>query len=260
MLLFVMIGIMIVILMRIMGEKKKISEVSSPPPANFFTPKTMEQERQQELGRVDNGFKYSRLVTRGENGKTIYLEPGERVRIMLDGNATTGYIWQTMKTEGDAMRIVNKWAYKTKTARIPGMVGVGGEFILDLEATRPGSYEIYLVYERSFEEKAMVYSLMFRFEVAVKRGETRRVTMADNHGTMELALYDQMEIVLPMPPSGYDWRLLEKPGNCVQRETGSRFLATAEGETMVRYGLMRLSSPMATIRPSDVMEIMVRVR
>ena len=86
-----------------------------------------------------------------DDGKSVDVEVGRRVRIRLAGNPTTGYSWFLMPMEGVAVKAEGEVEYKPN-ARRPGMVGVGGTFELLLRAVQAGESIVRLEYKRPWEK------------------------------------------------------------------------------------------------------------
>jgi inhibitor of cysteine peptidase len=86
-----------------------------------------------------------------DDGKSVDVEVGRRVRIRLAGNPTTGYSWFLTPLEGAAVKAEGEVEYKPNAHR-PGMVGVGGTFELLLRAVRAGKSIVRLEYKRPWEK------------------------------------------------------------------------------------------------------------
>ena len=90
-------------------------------------------------------------LAESDDGKSVDVEVGRRVRIRLAGNPTTGYSWFLMPMEGVAVKAEGEVEYKPN-ARRPGMVGVGGTFELLLRAVQAGESIVRLEYKRPWEK------------------------------------------------------------------------------------------------------------
>jgi inhibitor of cysteine peptidase len=90
-------------------------------------------------------------LAESDDGKSVDVEVGRRVRIRLAGNPTTGYSWFLMPMEGAAVKAEGKLEYKPNAHR-PGMVGVGGTFELLLRAVQAGESIVRLEYKRPWEK------------------------------------------------------------------------------------------------------------
>ena len=90
-------------------------------------------------------------LAESDDGKSVKVDVGRRVRIRLAGNPTTGYSWFLMPIEGSAVKAEGKLEYKPN-AHQPGMVGVGGTFELLLRAVGAGESKVRLEYKRPWEK------------------------------------------------------------------------------------------------------------
>jgi inhibitor of cysteine peptidase len=86
-----------------------------------------------------------------DDGKTVSVDAGRRVRIRLAGNPTTGYSWFLMPIEGQAVKAEGEVEYKPN-AQQPGMVGGGGTFELVLRAVQAGKSVVKMEYKRPWEK------------------------------------------------------------------------------------------------------------
>jgi inhibitor of cysteine peptidase len=86
-----------------------------------------------------------------DDGKSVNVDVGRRVRIRLAGNPTTGYSWFLTPIEGQAVKADGELEYKPNAHR-PGMVGVGGTFELVLRAAKAGESAVRLEYKRPWEK------------------------------------------------------------------------------------------------------------
>ncbi len=84
-----------------------------------------------------------------DHGRTVALKTGETLEVNLAGNPTTGYRWETVKTE-EAML---KPAGEPEHTPDSGLIGAGGRTTFRVTAAAPGRTGLTLVYRRSWEEK-----------------------------------------------------------------------------------------------------------
>ncbi|WP_028081820.1 protease inhibitor I42 family protein [Solimonas soli] len=89
-------------------------------------------------------------VTAADAGSTVMLHAGQRLRVELDSNPTTGYRWQLalpadapLRSEGDAEYRPDPHA--------AGLVGAGGHEIWSFRAERTGNVTLHFEYRRPFE-------------------------------------------------------------------------------------------------------------
>lgn len=96
------------------------------------------------------------------NGSTIVMKVGEKRKVVLAGNATTGYAWRIVKTEGSSVQPDEKWQYKLKT---PVLTGSGGYFQREFEAVEPGVTDVYFIYDPVANPIRFGYYYFLRFDV-----------------------------------------------------------------------------------------------
>lgn len=101
------------------------------------------------------------LLTLEMNGSTIILTVGEKRKLQLPGNATTGYAWRIVNQEGDSIQTSSKWRYKLDPT---SLVGSGGYFQKELIATEIGVTVLYLIYD-AVAEPQLGYSYFLQFNV-----------------------------------------------------------------------------------------------
>ncbi len=78
----------------------------------------------------------------------IKIKTGDNLEIALEGNPTTGYIWE--KVEGDNTILSPQGDYKYTPAK--PLVGSGGKFIFTFLGAAPGKTKLHLIYHRTFEK------------------------------------------------------------------------------------------------------------
>ena len=96
------------------------------------------------------------------NGSTIVMKVGEKRKVLLSGNATTGYAWRIVKMEGESVKPDQKWQYKLK---FPFLTGSGGNFQREFEAVQPGITDVYFIYDPVAEPIRFGYYYFLRFDV-----------------------------------------------------------------------------------------------
>lgn len=96
------------------------------------------------------------------NGSTIIMKVGDKRKVVLTGNATTGYAWRIVKMEGQSVRPDEKWQYKLK---FPVLTGSGGYFQREFEAVQPGMTDVYFIYDPVADPIRFGYYYFLRFDV-----------------------------------------------------------------------------------------------
>jgi predicted secreted protein len=84
-------------------------------------------------------------VTAADSGSRLMLHPGDRVRVVLDANATTGYRWVVGKRPARAVARVSSSAYRAPSEGLPG---AGGTQVFVLRATGPGRTNFGATYQQ----------------------------------------------------------------------------------------------------------------
>lgn len=80
-------------------------------------------------------------------GRTVQLQLGQRLEIVLPGNPTTGYQWEPTIADNSILRTVGEPVFKPDTSAL----GSGGQVTTTFEAVAVGQTMVTLVYHRSFE-------------------------------------------------------------------------------------------------------------
>ncbi len=87
-------------------------------------------------------------VTEEQNGGLVALSVSDRVRVVIDGNPTTGFLWEVDDLDGSLLRQVGEPSFKPYSQ----LTGSGGNFALTFEALRAGATRLRLIYHRPFEK------------------------------------------------------------------------------------------------------------
>ena len=85
-----------------------------------------------------------------DNDRTITLQVGDSLEIILGGNPTTGYLWEMGPWDGKVMAQVGEVAYEAESNRM----GSGGHFTFCFKAAAKGKADLKWSYRRPFEKKA----------------------------------------------------------------------------------------------------------
>ncbi|MBW1782244.1 MAG: protease inhibitor I42 family protein [Deltaproteobacteria bacterium] len=82
-------------------------------------------------------------------GRTVEMEPGDTLEIVLDGNPTTGYQWKIRPWDTAVVKEVEKEpVYQRKSDAL----GSGGQFTFYFEAADTGRTTLEFIYLRPFEK------------------------------------------------------------------------------------------------------------
>jgi inhibitor of cysteine peptidase len=108
------------------------------------------------------------LTATGEDsGRSVGIEVGDRIVVILDANPTTGYSWQLAAGLDQAIVTHVTREYAQQGAPAPG---VGGAETWTFEATSPGSTSITLDYLRPWEPENVARQFTLVVNVAPGSG------------------------------------------------------------------------------------------
>lgn len=102
------------------------------------------------------------IIDKEMNGATVSMKVGEKRKVVLPGNATTGYAWRIVKMEGQSVKPDDKWHYQLA---FPYLTGSGGYFQREFEAVESGQTDIYFIYDPVAEPIRLGYYYFVRFDV-----------------------------------------------------------------------------------------------
>jgi len=89
-----------------------------------------------------------RLVTEADDGASIALRQGDRLMVLLAGNATTGFQWENaLFYEFAVLRETDEPEYRAKPYP-QDMVGFGGTFVFRYQAVAPGPQAFRFIYHQ----------------------------------------------------------------------------------------------------------------
>uniref|UniRef100_A0A0A9Y0Y2 Chagasin n=1 Tax=Lygus hesperus TaxID=30085 RepID=A0A0A9Y0Y2_LYGHE len=91
-------------------------------------------------------------LTFADNGKKVDVPVGKLATIHLTGSPSTGYTWtragfEKLQDLSDEKLKINS----TYKPAVPGLIGGGGDFFIDVTPKQPGQHHLELVYARPFE-------------------------------------------------------------------------------------------------------------
>lgn len=105
------------------------------------------------------------VATEAHGGRTIRLRLGDRLRLTLPSNGTTGFSWRVAWMPANLRRIADSVEAPTEGAGVsPGLVGAGGLQVLIFEARRPGNGVLRLRYRQPWKGGMLGDRLAFRIE------------------------------------------------------------------------------------------------
>lgn len=90
----------------------------------------------------------------------IKMKTGDNLEIILEGNPTTGYIWE--KVEGDNTILSQQGDYEYIPTKL--LAGSGGKFVFTFLGAAAGKTKLHFIYHRTFEKNVSPVKL---YEVIV---------------------------------------------------------------------------------------------
>jgi predicted secreted protein len=95
-------------------------------------------------------------LVESDNGKSYTVKVGDTISVVLAGNPTTGYEWESAMAEEIAPLLTLNGGKATYTPDKveAGVVGSGGKYTFVFTAAASGQVELKLKYWRSFEAQA----------------------------------------------------------------------------------------------------------
>ena len=87
-------------------------------------------------------------LTEEQDGSLVALIVGDLVRVQLDGNPTTGYIWEPDQLDTSLLQLTAQPAFAQRT----DLPGGGGTYTFTFKALQAGTGHLRLIYHRTFEK------------------------------------------------------------------------------------------------------------
>ena len=88
-----------------------------------------------------------KTVTAADAGKSIEVKKGQALNIVLEGNPTTGYIWQVAKIDNAVLKQNGDYEFKADS----NLTGAGGKLTFHFETVAAGTTALQLEYKRPWE-------------------------------------------------------------------------------------------------------------
>ena len=82
-----------------------------------------------------------------DSGRSVEVQVGEKLEIILEGNPTTGYTWEQTTGDGAIVKLDGDPLYTSES----NLIGAGGTYLFRFSAVAPGETSLTLIYHRSFE-------------------------------------------------------------------------------------------------------------
>jgi inhibitor of cysteine peptidase len=81
-------------------------------------------------------------------GSTVELRMGDTIEVVLDGNPTTGFLWETAAVDASVLKQLGEPGFEPYT----NLIGSGGKFTFRFEAVASGQTLLRLIYHRPWEK------------------------------------------------------------------------------------------------------------
>lgn len=104
---------------------------------------------------------YALELTEQDHGRTVTVAAGEQVTLRLEGNPTTGYLWELLRYNQELLTLVGETGFVRDADR----PGAGGRFVFRFAPRGVGETRLQLVYLRPWEKKVKPIR---NFEVVLK--------------------------------------------------------------------------------------------
>lgn len=108
------------------------------------------------------------LLGQEASGSEVSLRPGETLEVLLAGNPTTGFLWETTGGLNGVVGALGDPGFVVDF--VPSeepLAGVGGHFLFRFVALAPGSTTLELVYRRPFDPPEILPEQTFSLNVTV---------------------------------------------------------------------------------------------
>ena len=139
-------------------------------------------------------------LTEKDNGAVMKVQPGDQIKVTLQGNPTTGYTWELAAIRVDVLEPGLEPDY----VRDSNLLGAGGRFTFRFTARSQGYTKVILAYLRTWE-KDMPPVKTFEMTADVNSSQEKKpvttVHYLSSNGTTITASFDpntnQIQVTLP---------------------------------------------------------------
>ena len=87
------------------------------------------------------------ILNEEDTGSTAELRVGDTMEVVLDGNPTTGFSWETAAVDASVLKQLGEPGFEPYT----NLIGSGGKFTFRFEAVASGQTLLRLIYHRPWE-------------------------------------------------------------------------------------------------------------
>ena len=90
-------------------------------------------------------------ITQADNGKSFKVATGAKFTVTLEGNPTTGYLWETQDLNTGVLKQVGDFEYTADNANLDGSPG---KLKFTFEGVGAGTAKLTLIYHQPFDTAA----------------------------------------------------------------------------------------------------------
>lgn len=96
-------------------------------------------------------YAYNISLTETDNQRDIKMKVKDSLDISLEGNPTTGYVWEKIEENDTAIYVLEE----SKYVRNKPLLGSGGKFVFTFQIIAAGKSRLRLIYHRPFEKNIL---------------------------------------------------------------------------------------------------------
>lgn len=93
-------------------------------------------------------------VNARDNGRQVYLKPGQVVVVTLESNPSTGYQWEVSAVDTEVLQQMGKAEFLSSVSTGKQIVGAGGMERFRFKALKVAESSLKLIYHRPWEKEA----------------------------------------------------------------------------------------------------------
>ena len=130
-------------------ETGRLIEAAPGKAANAGLAETERQLTEAQDTREDaSDYQGAVEITEEQNGGLVALGINDRLRVVIDGNPTTGYRWELRDLDPSLLRQIGEPTFSP----FSNLQGSGGNFTFTFMALKVGTTHLRLSYRRPFEK------------------------------------------------------------------------------------------------------------
>jgi len=164
-----LLGLLLVLLLLLPGcasQQVEQTKATASPTASapvLVTQGTLSPDPAQSGSTLQEGNPVQ-VLTKDQNGQELTISVNDTLNVTLDGNPTTGYVWDTKELDTSYLEQLGDLVYTTQSTG--KLAGAGGTYLFSYKALKAGQTKLTLVYHRPWENNTPTAAEIF--EVTVK--------------------------------------------------------------------------------------------